>query len=206
MTLNINDWTQDEKMQVLGDLLKLIPGPISLPHVEPGASLLPVYSRDPIAAGSTATVVAPAYALFKPQRLVICEPNIVRLVRTERATYDTRTRRDGRKFWRQISERFQSNFEVTTERVAEPFLRGNWRVHSVLVGQQFQFSAHGTLSGDAFAPDGTMAFDGNAATPGINISIQVENAGPCAAPFLSFMAGWYKQNDLPRRQNVGIIE
>ena len=180
--IDVTKLTMEERRELLWALLPDWAGPLALPGTGDDRrtlAVLPLCSNGLVAPRTNAEVVRCVNVPFRPHRLVIADVPLI-VERREPGVAPPR------RWWQRRAPRPGPD-RVTVEHAT--LGRRFWSVDSFFVGDAPAWLAHGAVSGDLFAPDGSFDLDCRMAQLGQVVSLRVFHEGPAPAPFRAVLVG-----------------
>ena len=191
--INTDEWTPNQKAQILRTLFKESVGLIEL-NEEKGIGMLAF--DEEVAPGCTTTLQLTPFMLFKPQRLIIFEPVTETLVTEHYADYKTITR--GHLWWQKTSEE-RTATRSETKIITYKIPRSSWTIVGGYVGNRAIWPNNAAQLGDAFGIENALPFDGPVCDPGLVLTLQVRNLIDKPARFSAVMVGKFVAADKTRK-------
>jgi hypothetical protein len=194
--INTDEWTPNQKAQVLRTLFKESVGLIEL-NEEKGIGMLPF--DETVDPGCTTALQITPFTLFKPQRLIIFEPVTETFVTEHYADYKTVTR--GHLWWKKTAEERTAQ-RSETKLVTHKISRSSWLIVGGYVGQKAIWPSRAAQPGDVFGIENALTFDAPVCEPGLALTLQVRNLTDRRARFSAVMVGKFIDENKKREKLI----
>ena len=181
----IKKMTQEERRNVLGELLGLFAG--AIPAGGKSDNWLVPFISENVAPECSVVITKYPNLLFQPRKLVIFEMPQEQ-VEIQRVEHE---QSKGVLWWKKNTKQvtiFEHKSIITIP-------RSIWRVQTILVGQLLQFPTCADIHGDAYGPDGTLTFS-TVCAPNIGISLVVKNTYKTPAKFYGLVIGSHGRDEV----------